>query len=328
MLLRLAPCLLVLPVAWAALQDRRALTLVVAAMVFGAIVALLADPIAPERADISTIGLEASRRIGGIVGDPNELAAILLPALALAVGLFIVGPRGSWRALAAAAAACCGLGLLLTVSRGGLVAGAMMIVVAVATGGRSRRRLAVGAVGLIVAGVAWFAVFAPSAARDHLTIADRGAGRAGLWEISLRMLEDRPVTGVGLGSFREAGPAYVVRPGAIRSDLVISTPELAHNTFLQFATELGVVGLALFLAIAATCVASAVRVYRRASGAGDRYFAVMARAVLAAQAGVLTAGFFFSYTVGKPLWLVLALGPGLLAATRAERGPAELVRPA
>jgi O-antigen ligase len=290
MLLRLAPCLLLLPVAWAALQNRRATTIVVAAMVGGAIVALLADPIAPERADISIAGLEASRRIGGIVGDPNELAAILLPALALAVGLSVAGPRGPWRAIAAAAAACCALGLLLTVSRGGLVAGAMMIVVAVATGGRSRRKLALGAVGLIMAGVAWFAVFAPAAARDHLTTADRGAGRAGL--------------------------------------LVIRTPELAHNTFLQFATELGIIGLVLFLMIAWACVASAVRVFRHEDGQEDRYFAVLARAVLAAQAGVLTAAFFFSYTVGKPLWLVMALGPGLLAASRAERGPAAPTSPA
>ena len=61
------------------------------------------------------------------------------------------------------------------------------------------------------------------------------------------MLQDRPVLGVGLGSYKEASPEYVIQPGEIRTDLILKTPKLAHNTYLQFATEEGSIGVLLFL---------------------------------------------------------------------------------
>ena len=101
-------------------------------------------------------------------------------------------------------------------------------------------------------------------------------------------------------------------------DLILKTPKLAHNTYLQFATEEGSIGVLLFLLLTAACVASAVAVARAAEQQGDEFFERLSRSVVVAQVAVLAASFFFTYTVGKPLWLTLALGPGLLAATTGE----------
>jgi len=47
----------------------------------------------------------------------------------------------------------------------------------------------------------------------------------------------------------------------------------------------------------------------------------LARGLVVALAGVLAADFFISAEVSKVTWLLLALGPALLAVAREERGP-------
>ena len=84
---RLLPAVLLIPVAWSAIRNHVDASLIVVAIVVGALVAEVTGQLAPAREDISAEVLAETGRIGGIVGDPNELAAILLPALVLSVGL-------------------------------------------------------------------------------------------------------------------------------------------------------------------------------------------------------------------------------------------------
>ena len=63
------------------------------------------------------------------------------------------------------------------------------------------------------------------------------------------MFEDNPIRGVGLGSFEKSSIHYVLEPGTLaRSDQIIDSPKVAHNTYLRSLAELGVVGLLLMLA--------------------------------------------------------------------------------
>jgi hypothetical protein len=76
--------------------------------------------------------------------------------------------------------------------------------------------------------------------------------------------------------------------------------------------ESGIVGLGLTLALAAIAVISALRAGRRFERAGERGLALLARGVVAAHAGLLTAAFFISAQATATVWVLLALGPVLL----------------
>jgi O-antigen ligase len=139
------------------------------------------------------------------------------------------------------------------------------------------------------------------------------------------MIEAHPVQGVGVGNFQVTSVDYLLRPGLIqRSDFIVDDPKVAHNIYLQVTAELGVVGIALFgflLAFALRCALEAARWFRRAR---DPAMDVLSRAVLVASLGLLASNLFVSEQFSKPLWLLLGLGPVLLAIARREAAGREV----
>lgn len=71
--------------------------------------------------------------------------------------------------------------------------------------------------------------------------------RIDIWQSSLRMAADYPIFGVGLGMYKFYGMEYnfPVEHQIARYGKYLN---IAHSDFLQIATELGIVGLMLFLA--------------------------------------------------------------------------------
>ena len=71
--------------------------------------------------------------------------------------------------------------------------------------------------------------------------------------------------------------------------------------------------MALFFAIigfSLLCILRAARIFERL---GEAPMELMSRALLVALCGVLAADFFISEEFSKQLWLLLGLGPALLA---------------
>jgi O-antigen ligase len=91
--------------------------------------------------------------------------------------------------------------------------------------------------------------------------------------------------------------------------------------YLHVLAELGIVGLSLFGAILAFALACAFKAARRFTEAGDRDMELLTRGLILAMIGILSADFFLSGQFSKQLWLLLGLGPALLAIaeTRARR---------
>jgi O-antigen ligase len=216
-------------------------------------------------------------------------------------------------------AAFCLLSLFLTASRGGLVALIVAALAAIAFGGRWRGFVAVLALLFAFGGYLYFATIAPQSDRDRISQVTQGEagtqeGRATIWKVGWRMFEAQPVEGVGAGNFPTAALKYVVRPGqAPRSDRLISEPAVAHNTYLGVLAELGLVGGALFFSLIAFSVGSAAVAARRFRDFGDRQMEALSRGLFAAVVGVLAADFFLTAESSKQLWLLLGLGPALLA---------------
>jgi O-antigen ligase len=255
-----------------------------------------------------------------VAGAANELASVLVTALFLAGGLWLVA-KGSpmLRAVLAAAILVCLLGLFLTESRAGLVALAAALGAAVLVGGR--RRLLVGALVLMVsfATIGYFSLAASQAARERVTTLGNGTGRTDIWKVAWRMVEDHPVTGVGVGNFQTSSIHYLLRPGAIlRDEFIVDRPQIAHNSYLNVLAEVGVVGIVLFVGILTAGFLAALRAANEFRKRGNDYMETLARALLLALVALFVADFFASDQLNKELWLLLGLGTAMLGIARRE----------
>ncbi len=326
---RYLPNLLLLPIAYTAVQSRRDLMVVLVAILIGASLAAIFGILEPPNPAI------AEERATGTVGDPNELAAALLAGMSVAVGFILArGLSPALRLAGLLAVPLCAAGVFLSLSRGGLVAlGAMLLAGTLLAG---RWRLALTGILVLVAafGVLYFTEIAPLPARERVTMSNGGSGRSDLWKIGLRMVQAHPVGGVGVGNFQVVSPDYVLRPGIVgRADLIFSPePKIAHNTYLQVLSETGAVGLALFLALVLGCLACTLRAARLWAARENRTMEALARSILLGVIGILAADFFISQMYGKLLWALLALGPALLGLAlyeaRGSRAGREAMRPA
>jgi hypothetical protein len=313
-LFRYLPNLLLFPIAYTAVRERRHVFAVVLVLIGGATVAAVAGILSPP----SNPGAFEPARATGTIGDANELAAALVVGLFLAATIVLDRTRPTiLRVACLGSATLCLGGILLSLSRGGLVALGVAALVAVAVAGRWRAPMLAAGLVVCASAVFYFAALASLPARERVTEVGTGTGRTDLWTVGLRMVNARPLSGVGVGNFQNASIHYLLQPGLIRrADFIITTPKIAHNTYLQTFAELGVPGGLLFLAIILTGAGCMLLAARAAAQTSQRELELLARGLFVATAGFLTASFFISENYSKLMWVLLALGPALLAIAR------------
>jgi O-antigen ligase len=270
---------------------------------------------------------EANRFVGGLA-DPNELAAVLLPAIAMAIGAVgALRHSPALRLTAGLAAALCIGSFLLTASRGGLVGLGVGVLATVFLAGRWRAIAVVGIGAVLVSIVVYFLAFAPPNIRERVIEPTQGEGRAQesrftLWQVGWRMFEDNPVKGVGVGNFAKSSVQYVLRPGSTQRSDAVFEGLVAHNTYLQALAELGVIGGVAFFGLVLASIGATLRAIRLFVAMKDTAMELMARSLAIGQIAMLGAIFFFSAQSVNKVWLILALGPALLAVARGERAAA------
>ena len=306
---RWAQDLVLLPIVFTGVRRLAHVRWVAQAFVGGALVATLYGVVTGNTVDGS--------RLVGAIGDPNETAALMVASafMGTALGLGARSVRG--RSIAFASAACAFLGLVLTASRGGLVALGATAVVAVAVAGPWRRQIALLAAAGAVFVIGWFVLLAPASSVSHVTTTQ--TPRTTLWAVAERAIGANPIAGVGNDNFVLAAKNYLVKPGVTtRADQIVSSPHVAHNVYLEISADLGIVGLALFLAFVLVSLRAHLRAVSILHSAGHRSEEVLARALVVATAGLLAAAFFLSDEYSKWLFLLLALGPAMLHVARTD----------
>lgn len=300
----------------------RGIRLIVVAFVVGAVVSVVQGIAAGDLSGSAAVVAETGGRLGGGLGDPNFLAAAIVPAMVLALAL-VPGARsllGRWALLGALPLLA--IGLAASESRGGLLAAVAAMLAAIFVFKRQRARVVgFAAVAVVVVGT-WF-VISPTAWERVTETESGGSGRSEIWKVALRVVEDEPVLGVGLHNFSVVSDDYVREPGSLeRVDLILDRGEVVHNAYLQLLAETGVIGLALFLAVVLGCLRAAWRSIRLFEVRGESSLATLAQGYVVASAGMLAAAFFISSGVDKRLWALLALGPVLAAVAQRPRGDA------
>jgi putative inorganic carbon (hco3(-)) transporter len=303
--------LLLVPLAYSAIQKREHAIWVVTAFVVGALLSSVYGLVAST----ATSGLDAGRSTG-LIGESNAEATILAASIPLLISLMGV-VRNSARLKLAAAVGVVVLfaGLVTTLSREGLVSLAAVMVGAVIFGGRWRRTAAVLLVIGVTATIGYYFVLAPASSVQRVTMTNT-EGRSSLWTVALRVFEAHPVLGVGNNNFPVVENHYINRPGAIQAFYVVTAPHVAHNTFLEAAADLGIPGVLTLLAVLTFSIRAVVRATRLYEQLGDRQMELISRAVFLAVAAVLASDFFVSGDYAKYQWLLLALCPALLGLAR------------
>lgn len=211
--------------------------------------------------------------------NPNHLAGFLLLAAPTAVGLALSARERQDRALYLFLAAVSGAALLMTLSRGGIVAFAaacLFLFFLVATR-RSRRvrhlALVQGAIALVLLGAGYLAY--DTILREMKSLGDIRAlqeeTKIAAWGGTLEMIADHPILGVGRGAYATIYPRY-------RSVPHDATFTHAENEPLQLMAEWGPAFGTLFVLALLGCLALALTRVRESLSMGGCLAAVFGSA--------------------------------------------------
>jgi putative inorganic carbon (HCO3(-)) transporter len=235
---------------------------------------------------------------------PNVMASIIILILPLALAYALAYPANKIeKAGYFFLTGFMGLILLLTKSRGGYVAGAAGVIIVLWLLQKKRWALFLTGGSILAAAILLFT--GSSASNEIVTgVTDPGTMqfRFEVWRIALRMMEDFPFTGIGMGSFNDVAVRLYPFP-------VVKDPG-AHNVFLQVGVDLGIPGLVTYAGIIGLMFCLGFSTFKTAAKAHDK-------AILAAMAGGL--GSLTAYTIhsllDNGLWgTVVAFLPWLIWA--------------
>ena len=181
---------------------------------------------------------------------------------------------------------------------------AVALAITAAAGDRTARLVALGIAVVLTAGA-----FAFLAAELRDSSARRvTSDRSRRVEVTLDVVRDRPVAGVGLGSQPAASEERSRRGGP--DDSFVS-----HTTPLTVAAELGLVGLALYLALLAGAARTIWLLWQRDASVGLALGAVL-------LALTIHSLFYSGFFEDPVTWLALGVASAALAAPRVVPMPA------
>lgn len=246
--------------------------------------------------------LGANRIVGyeaGLTGNPNDLALMLNLLLPLGVALLLASRSGVVRGVLMAVVLMEAAGVIVTFSRAGFLSLATSAVLYL---WRFVRRGLIGWVLAVLLACAAGATLLPGSYMTRLaTITDINSDRTGSaqarWgdsQAAVQYVMANPLIGAGIGMDTEA-------LNGVRG----VTWTQVHNICLEYAVDLGLPGLFLFLVLFASCVWRVRAIHRARAGAGTQlsYLAEgIEIALLSFGIGALFAPvaylFFFYYLAG------------------------------
>jgi O-antigen ligase len=247
----------------------------------------------------------------GVFGiNPNAIALYLEPIAAVALGfvLFAVSRTSRWIALAVLAFVL--PAIVCTLSRGALLAGAVLALVAVLSVRDLRLKLSLLGAAL-VGGLALSQIPFVAARLAHQLDPHQGTLvlRLAIWRVTLRMLGDHPLFGAGISGYQTVMAHYRTRN--------LHPEPYAHNIFLTTWSEVGLIGLAAFAVIFFGLL---WRAWRSFGSAGDIYqpllWGIFAAWVVFGIHGLVDSP-YWKNDLSLEFWMLAGLEVVAVAAVRA-----------
>ena len=279
---------------------------------------------------MATYAITGPSRAEGLTGDPNFFAAYLVFAFPIVLALSAESRTRGVRLLCLVTLVGIVGAVFTSLSRGGIVALALVSLLILIVPARSLFRSfsqKTAAAIVIGVGVAIALVVSYSAISLRVTslVEGReasGSGRLNEWQAAWGSSQERPMLGLGFGAFPAVSNELVKRePGAdlLRFDLR-ATGTAVHNLYLGSLAELGLVGVVLYLTVMVTTVVGLLRGARRAAARGDPGLARLLNSAVLGLAGWGVASVFLSSETSRPVWILAGIAlalPHLLPPARA-----------
>jgi putative inorganic carbon (hco3(-)) transporter len=279
------------------------------------------------------VGQVSDRRASGPAVGPNGYAQIMLVLVPLAIERMLRDPWRWARPVAGVVAFLATASVILTFSRQALIAVAAMTAATVALTRIDLKKLLVP---LVLAAVLVVSL-APDGYLERLaTLADLSPtadtpitaegsyrGRLSEYIVAVQMFADSPIAGKGLGNYNHHYQEYA-RPLGLESRRTGRSP---HSLYLEFASELGILGLAWFAALNVAAFGGMARAKRRALTLGADSMASLITAFQVALIGYLVTSIFRHMAFPRYFWLLYAIVlaipwvVGRLADPEAEAAP-------
>jgi O-antigen ligase len=237
-----------------------------------------------------------------VFANPNDFATLMLLPIGLALGVLMTEKQKWLRLAAFAGLAVMPVAVMLTQSRGGILAmGVSGIVVVV--GFKKQRMRVLLATAVVAAGVV---MFSPSSVWKRLSDIESAAGsgnlkaaddqnsaaqRFELWKVAIKVAKNFPITGVGWGAYPNANAEF-----GRQSQFTALTKGArdSHNTYLTLLAETGVIGISMWLGAIAVLVGYARHAVRAMRPLLPGY-AMQLKFMVIALMGFGVAGVFGSY---------------------------------
>lgn len=295
------------------IRDTTTLHIAMLAILTGAVISVL-SPLVLGFGEIASGGIW--ERYGGLWGDQNEFAALLLVLIPLSITLFHTFKKRILKTILAFYSAILLMGFMLTYSRGGFIAfGAMLILSMIKLiGGKNRAKILSTAIPcLIIAFIAFYYTIAD----DFITrietlraLESRESARVEsslskryyyYFELAPELFLERPILGVGFRGSKYYNIYHTV----------------IHNTYLEVLTGTGLVGFIPFMMILFLTWNELRRIQNtKLYNKSQNYTASYASALEIGFLSYLVAGLFVSLDLDKMMWLSITLSSILLNITR------------
>ena len=256
-------------------------------------------------------------RTENLAGDPNFVAAFLVLSLPIALVLASSASTTGRRLFVYGGIAVQAAAIIATLSRSGLgaliVAVALTMVLPVRTLQLSQFQKAAFLLSAVVGLAIILPVAGPQLA-ERFRQADKQesvvGARGDLWRSALHAYRQHEVTGIGYGGYEaESFQLLSETPGVnLASHLrFMNEGEPVHNAYLETLTDIGPLGLLLFLGIIADTAWSLRRVARRAQAAGDAFVRAVSNALLIGLISYSLSSVLLSTETSRALWMIVGL---------------------
>jgi len=244
------------------------------------------------------------RDFGSVLGDPNDLALVLMFPVAFAASLVMTANINHWtKLLGIISAVILFLAVIATQSRGGLLG--VMSIFAVFGYRRIQSKVLFFSVGIVLAMLLF--VMAGISDRASGGAAETGVdasamGRIYAWQAAFGMALHNPFSGVGLNNFYANYYFYSPHWDGLN--------HAVHSTWFGVLAETGFLGLSIFLAciyyLVKTSINSLNRIEKNLTQVAPAIHAA-SQAILAGLVGTIVSATFLTQGFTWPIYILAAL---------------------
>ncbi|MFA0569575.1 O-antigen ligase family protein [Vibrio gallaecicus] len=244
------------------------------------------------------------RDLGSMLGDPNDLALVLMFPLAFALS------HTTTRGISVLLRILCGViclvllaAIIATQSRGGLLGSMAVFGLFAIKYIRSKTLLlTLSVVGAIVLYFAAGISDRASGGAAEAGVDASAMGRLYAWEAAFKMAVDNPLTGVGLNNFYSNYYFYSPHWDGLN--------HAVHSTWFGVLAETGFVGLLVFIILIASLIRTARKTQQTLAQSQlthDANLISSANAVYAGLIGTIVSGTFLTQGFNWPIYILAAL---------------------